>query len=135
MEKPLRILHVLDHSAPLQSGYTFRTLSILREQRRLGWETLQVTSSKHPSTELEEEAEGVRFFRTPPESAAWAKLPVLRQVGVIQSLERRLESLVDELEPDILHAHSPALNGMAARNVGRAQAHRVRPPHRPAFHS
>ena len=31
----LRVLHVLDHSIPLHSGYTFRTLSILREQRRL----------------------------------------------------------------------------------------------------
>ena len=43
----LRILHVLDHSIPLHSGYTFRTLAILKEQRRLGWETLQLTSSKH----------------------------------------------------------------------------------------
>ena len=34
---PLRILHVLDHSLPLHSGYTFRTLSILAHQRRLGW--------------------------------------------------------------------------------------------------
>jgi len=32
----MRILHVLDHSIPLQSGYTFRTLSLLTEQRRLG---------------------------------------------------------------------------------------------------
>ena len=37
----LRILHVLDHSVPLHSGYTFRTLAILREQRALGWDTLQ----------------------------------------------------------------------------------------------
>ena len=35
----MRILHVLDHSIPLQSGYTFRALSLLTEQRRLGWET------------------------------------------------------------------------------------------------
>lgn len=117
----MRILHVLDHSAPLQSGYTFRTLSILREQHRLGWETSQVTSSKHPSVELEEEAEGVRFHRTPAETAAWAKLPVLRHLGVIRSLEQRLRSLVDELRPDIVHAHSPALNGVAAANVARAR--------------
>ena len=31
----LRVLHVLDHSIPLHSGYTFRTLSLLREQRKL----------------------------------------------------------------------------------------------------
>ena len=41
-----RILHVLDHSAPLHSGYAFRTLSILREQRRLGWQTFHLTTPK-----------------------------------------------------------------------------------------
>ena len=30
-------------------------------------------------------------------------------------------SLVEALKPDILHAHSPALNGVAASNVGRAR--------------
>lgn len=118
----MRVLHVLDHSAPLHSGYAFRTLSILREQRRLGWETVHVTSSKHPATALEEQAEGMRFFRTLPVTASWARLPVLRQLAVIRSLERRLRTLIGdrELEPDILHAHSPALNGVAATKVGRA---------------
>ena len=40
----MRILHVLDHSIPLHSGYTFRTLAILREQRALGWETFHLTT-------------------------------------------------------------------------------------------
>jgi len=115
----MRILHVLDHSAPFHSGYTFRTLSIVREQRRLGWETFHVTGSKHPSAELEEEAEGVLFSRTRAIDAWWSRLPVLGQVGVIRALERRLEGLVSELKPDILHAHSPALNGVAACNVAR----------------
>ncbi|VAY86927.1 hypothetical protein CARN8_1540002 [mine drainage metagenome] len=42
----MRILHILDHSLPLHSGYTFRTLSILKEQRALGWETCHLTSEK-----------------------------------------------------------------------------------------
>jgi hypothetical protein len=29
----VRTLHILDHSLPLHSGYTFRTVAILREQR------------------------------------------------------------------------------------------------------
>jgi len=45
----MRILHVLDHSIPLHSGYTFRTLSILKEQRALGWETAHLTSPKQVS--------------------------------------------------------------------------------------
>ena len=42
----MRILHVLDHSIPLQSGYTFRSASILRQQRILGWHTAHVTGLK-----------------------------------------------------------------------------------------
>jgi len=30
----MRSLHGLDHSIPLQSGFTFRTLSLLTERRR-----------------------------------------------------------------------------------------------------
>ena len=42
----MRVLHILDHSIPLHSGYTFRTLAILKEQRALGWETFHLTSPK-----------------------------------------------------------------------------------------
>ena len=42
----IRTLHVLDHSIPLHSGYTFRTAALLREQRALGWETFHLTSPK-----------------------------------------------------------------------------------------
>jgi PEP-CTERM/exosortase A-associated glycosyltransferase len=114
-----RILHVLDHSAPILSGYTYRTLAILREQRKLGWETEQVTSSKHPAEALVEEAEGFRFHRTPATRALSSRLPVLRHLAVVRELEGRLRALVRDLEPDILHAHSPALNGRAALRVGR----------------
>jgi hypothetical protein len=33
----MRILHILDHSLPPQSGYVIRTLSIVNQQRALGW--------------------------------------------------------------------------------------------------
>ena len=63
---PLRILHVLDHSIPLHSGYTFRTLAILREQRKLGWETFHLTSPKQTgSQDSEEQIDGWHFYRTP----------------------------------------------------------------------
>jgi PEP-CTERM/exosortase A-associated glycosyltransferase len=115
----VRILHVLDHSAPILSGYTYRTLSILREQRRLGWETAHVTSSKHPAEALVEESEGFRFYRTPAPRGFPSTLPVVRQLSVVRELEGRLRRLVREVEPDILHAHSPSLNALAALRVGR----------------
>jgi PEP-CTERM/exosortase A-associated glycosyltransferase len=124
----MRILHILDHSAPLHSGYTFRTLAILGQQRKLGWQTLHLTSAKqhameHPSTgagEPEQEIDGWQFFRTAAPRSWWARLPVLRQVGVITSLVRRLRQVAESAKPDILHAHSPALNAIAALRVGRA---------------
>lgn len=116
----MRILHILDHSIPLHSGYTFRTLSILREQRTLGWETFHVTSEKQTGcTKPEETVDGWHFFRTPPSTSVMARIPVLNQIALMKGLERRLESLVEGLKPDVLHAHSPVLNVLPAIKVGR----------------
>ena len=60
-----RILHVFDHSIPLQSGYTFRSRAILREQRRLGWETVHLTGPKQGArVPSEESVDGLDFHRT-----------------------------------------------------------------------
>lgn len=115
----MRILHVLDHSAPLHSGYTFRTLAILREQRALGWETYHLTGPKQGTRLIEEEAEGLRFYRTPTTDGVLSRLPIAAHWQVVRALAKRLEPLVVKLKPDVLHAHSPALNGLAALRVGR----------------
>lgn len=117
---PLRILHVLDHSIPLHSGYTFRTRAILRQQRALGWQTFHLTGPKQGAGEVgSEHVDGLDFYRTPPARGFKASLPVLRQLAVIDALAARLLELARELRPDILHAHSPALNAIAALRVGR----------------
>ncbi|MEG0880822.1 MAG: glycosyltransferase, exosortase A system-associated [Janthinobacterium sp.] len=117
----MRILHILDHSLPLHSGYTFRTLAILRQQRALGWHTMQLTSAKQgPSAGPQQLVDGWHFYRTAPDARWWARLPVLRQVAVIVGLAVRLRQLARQVRPDVLHAHSPALNAIAALNAGRA---------------
>jgi PEP-CTERM/exosortase A-associated glycosyltransferase len=111
----MRILHILDHSIPLHSGYTFRTRSILREQQALGWSTFHVTGSKQGrTTSADEMVDGLRFFRTQPNQGALAGLPVLNQKYVIDGLTRRLAEIIPVVRPDILHAHSPSLNAIAA---------------------
>lgn len=116
----MKILHVLDHSLPLHSGYTFRTRAILQGQRTLGWETAHCTSAKHKGTYVPmEEAEGLRFYRTPPSKGPVARLPVINQWEIVRGLERRLPEVVATEVPDILHAHSPSLNGIAAVRVGK----------------
>lgn len=116
----MRILHILDHSIPLHSGYTFRTRSILREQRALGWETFHITGSKQgESPALEETVDGLHFYRTPAGKGMLSRLPVLNQKQVIDGLVRRLEEVIPKVKPDVLHAHSPCLNAIAALRAGK----------------
>ena len=114
----MRILHVLDHSLPHHSGYTFRTLAILREQRARGWETEQLTSPKHAGARAaEEEIEGWRFHRTLPQ-ASW-HIPGLQELALMKATARRIEQVARECRPDVIHAHSPVLNALPALRVGR----------------
>jgi len=116
----VHILHILDHSIPLHSGYTFRTRAILKQQRVLGWSTSHITSTKHTVAKaLEEDIDGLHFYRTLQPSGLMAKLPVLNQWAVINTLAKRLEEVARIIKPDILHAHSPVLNGLAALRVAR----------------
>lgn len=113
----LRILHILDHSLPLHSGYAFRTLSLLREQRARGWETFHLTTPKQgPSNADRETVDGWEFFRTVPESYSGV-LPEL--VAQMRLTARRIAEVVDEVRPHILHAHSPVLNALPSLWVGR----------------
>lgn len=121
---PLRVLHVLDHSVPLHSGYAFRTRAILRQQRAMGWHTAQVTGPRQgdhdgASAAPCEQVDDLLFYRTPALRGMAARLPVLRQLATIAALAARLDQLVRQERPDVLHAHSPALNAMAALRVGR----------------
>ena len=118
----LRILHVLDHSLPLHSGYTFRPLSILAQQRALGWETFQLTGPKQGSGDArEQQIDDWLFYRTPPATGLAAKLPLLQHRALMGALRARLGEVVDVLRPDILHAHSPVLDAWPAFAVGRAR--------------
>lgn len=114
----LRVLHVLDHSLPLQSGYSFRTLALLREQRAMGWETFHLTTPKHYAVSPDEEqAAGMTFMRTNVRPSLLRRLPVVNNAMVVWDTARRLEQVWDRVRPDIVHAHSPCLTGLAALSV------------------
>ena len=116
----MRILHILDHSIPLHSGYTFRTLSLLREQRALGWETHHLTSPKQGATAWQEEdIDGLVFLRTAPVQGALGQWPALGEWLLMQKLGRRLDAVARRLRPDVIHVHSPVLNALPALKVGR----------------
>lgn len=116
----MRVLHILDHSIPLHSGYTFRTAALLREQRALGWKTFHLTSPKQGSTNVTSEfVDELHFFRSPVESGPFSNLPIGREVAMMNVLARRIEEIACRIQPNIIHAHSPVLNVLPALKVGR----------------
>jgi glycogen(starch) synthase len=113
----MRILHVLDHSLPLHSGYTFRTRAIVTAQKARGMEVACLTGARHwQGGANPERIEEIDFFRTVRPAAARSPLREWRE---IRALAARLEELVDLWRPDQLHVHSPVLNALAALPVAK----------------
>jgi glycogen(starch) synthase len=63
-----------------------------------------------------EEADGLQFFRTLAVAQGPSPVREWREVAVLAD---RIEQVVRDWQPDILHAHSPALNGLAALRVAQ----------------
>lgn len=113
----MRILHVFDHSVPLQSGYVTRSLGIIRSQRLRGWQTVHVTGPKQLTTGATfETVDGLDFYRTPKVEIAW---PFMREILEMRSTRARLIEIVRREKPDVIHAHSPVLNVLPAITVAR----------------
>lgn len=113
----MRILHVLDHSLPLHSGYTFRTRAILKAQMARGWTVAGVTGPRYHTGDAPfETIDGIDFHRTPQ----MRRLPPLLGEGAeIAAFARRIDSVVQRFRPDILHAHSPVIDPLAAMRAAK----------------
>lgn len=108
----MRILHVLDHGLPLQSGYTFRTRAILKAQAARGWTVAAITGPRHGEARVKAEiVDGLDFYRTDPPGVLPSPLGELNEVRVFA---RRLGEVIERFRPDVLHAHSPVLCALAA---------------------
>ncbi len=117
----MRVLHILDHSLPLHSGYTFRTRAILKAQQALGWDVLGVTGARHTAEGPDvETVDGLTFHRAADPVSAPAPLGEWREV---MALATKVDQLVGQWQPDILHAHSPVLTALAGLRV--AKKHRL----------
>lgn len=120
--RPYRVLHVLDHSWPVLSGYSIRSQNLVRAQSRLGFQPRVVTSPLHQLDDgdaADTTVDGLPYLRTPV--AGWfsrpaitGRWPILREAAVIRLLRRRILALVDSAGCDVIHAHSPVLCGLAA---------------------
>jgi len=120
--RPLKILHVLDHTAPLQSGYVFRTQSIFREQVKRGWQPVALSSPKHEASSKDpwqetQKIAGIRYYRTPKTSPG--VLPLEAELRLMWVLARLIKKVAEVEKPQIIHAHSPILNAFPSFYAGR----------------
>ncbi len=113
----MRILHVLDHSLPLHSGYTFRTRAILKAQMACGWTVAGVTGPRYHTGDAPfETLDGIDFHRT----KQMRRLPpVVGELAEIAAFARRIGEVVERFRPDILHAHSPVIDPLAAMRAAK----------------
>jgi PEP-CTERM/exosortase A-associated glycosyltransferase len=120
----MKILHVFDHSIPYFSGYTFRSGYILANQRKMGFEPMVLTSLKHQKQEAQKEIlDGQVYYRTPalrnPLARSAFTAPLLGEGVHMMRLFKRILEVHREEPFDLIHAHSPALNGFPALRAGR----------------
>ena len=112
-----RVLHILDHSLPLHSGYTFRTRAILKSQHAAGLTVRGVTGPRHADAGPEiEEIDGLTFHRV---AGQFAGPPGLSEWREIEAFREGIEGVARQWQPEVLHAHSPALCGMAGLRAAK----------------
>ncbi|MBB3034189.1 TIGR04063 family PEP-CTERM/XrtA system glycosyltransferase [Alteriqipengyuania lutimaris] len=113
----MRVLHVLDHSLPMHSGYAFRTRAIMRAQLADGLDVRALTGLRHTADGPEDDVcEGLRFHRT---AGTASGPPGLHEWREVRAQADAIERLARDWRPDVLHAHSPALCGLAAIRAGK----------------
>jgi glycogen(starch) synthase len=124
---PLRVLHVLDHSVPVLDGYSHRSGSLIGAQAAMGFLPTVVTGPLHnldDANASEMNIDGVRYYRTPENSGFYwhalrRRYPFVREWSVMHLLEDRINSLLEDNAFDLVHAHSPALCGLAAARAAK----------------
>lgn len=121
------VLHVLDHSWPVLSGYSVRSRSLIASQRRLGQAIAVVTGPLHQLDDpggSDVVVDGVLYTRTPIAGtfagpALRQRWPVMREWEIVRRLRNRILQLIDSQPVSIVYAHSPALCGLAGLQAAR----------------
>jgi PEP-CTERM/exosortase A-associated glycosyltransferase len=122
--KSLKILHILDHSLPFQSGYAFRTSNILRAQQKRGWQPVALTAPEHnkitsanANGTQHESIGGVLYYRT--RAVRPADRQLITAYRTAAALTRRIREVIGIEKPDLLHVHSPVFNALPTLWINR----------------
>ena len=114
----MKVLHLLALSRPSVNGYSSRSDAILQNLKYLGVETCQLTSQKHDQfDELEETIDGIKYYRTTKAKGFFIRIPILSYIDQVRHMTNRALEIIRIERPDVIHAHSPMLNGLVALNL------------------
>lgn len=124
---PRTILHVLDHSWPILSGYSIRSRNLISAQRRLGERIVVLTSPLHQLDDAgagEMTLDDVQYLRTPltgpiAQAAVHRRWPLLREYEIVGALQERILQVISSNSVSLVYGHSPALCGLAALRAAR----------------
>jgi glycogen synthase len=127
--RPLRVLHVLDHSWPVHDGYSIRSLHLIAAQHRLGLRPQALTGPLQTVDDpnaAEAVVENITYRRTPfgGKFSEWAisrRWPGVREASVVLLIRNRILEVVEKEPVDLIHAHSPALCGLGALQAARSK--------------
>jgi len=121
------VLHVLDHSWPVLSGYSVRSRNLITAQHQLGEAIKVITGPLHQiddpaSTDVR--LDGVEYVRTPIQgrlarAVLRGRWPVLREREVVKLLRDQILAVIRSQPVRLVCAHSPALCGLAALQATR----------------
>ena len=121
----MKVLHVLETSAPQLVGYTIRARYIVNHQRRLGFNPLVVTSPffRGADSQRTDEIDGVRYFRSNhisrPDRTRGQLASYWTRMNMMRHYRKFVADVAHRERPDIIHAHSSYTNGIAARYASK----------------
>lgn len=117
----MRVFHVLDHSLPHLSGYAIRSHNIIKFQMQQAFQPYVMTSPKQgPSKTSSEQFDNIEYLRMPfTVPHGFLQKPYWHELHLLRQTTQAIWQQVKTLRPQILHAHSPVLNGWPAYWVAR----------------
>jgi PEP-CTERM/exosortase A-associated glycosyltransferase len=119
VENFMRVLHIFDHSIPVHSDYSRRSIEIIKEQRRQGIETFHVTGIEHDAPyQANETIDGIDFYRCKKPLNPLGTLSPFQHKTAVNILHKKIEEIINTENVKVIHAHSPSSNGYAALKSG-----------------
>jgi glycogen(starch) synthase len=125
----LRILHVLDHSWPIHTGYSLRSLNLIAAQAHLGMQPMALTGPLQCMDDPNAQdlvVDGIKYIRSSrggnlSTTFITKRVPFLRETEVVRLIRSSILKILATDSVDIIHAHSPALCGLGALLAARTK--------------